>query len=93
MTFLTEAVQDAGFRYFDWNVDSDDAGMAHKRKTVFDNVVKGVSEAGIAVVLQHDIHAYSVDAVAEILQWGTENGYRFLPLEPDSPPMHHGLNN
>lgn len=93
MTFLTEAVQDAGFRYFDWNVDSDDAGMAHKRKTVFDNVVKGVSETGIAVVLQHDIHGYSVDAVAEILQWGTENGYRFLPLEPDSPNFPHPLNN
>lgn len=93
MTFLTEAVQDAGFRYFDWNVDSDDAGNARKRKNVYENVIRGVTETGIALVLQHDIHPYSVDAVAEILQWGLDNGYTFLPLEPDSPNFPHPLNN
>ena len=93
MTFLTEAVQNAGFRYFDWNVDSDDAGGAHKKKTVLDNVVSGIQEMGIALVLQHDIHPYSVAAVEEIILWGQSHGYQFLPLEEDSPNFPHPLNN
>ena len=93
MTFLTEAVQDAGFRYFDWNVDSDDAGRAHRKKTVYENVVRGITETGIALVLQHDIHPYSVEAVSQIIEWGLDNGYRFLPLEADSPNFPHPLNN
>lgn len=93
MTLLTELVQDAGFRYFDWNVDSDDAGQARRKNTVYDNVTKGIAQTGIALVLQHDIHPYSVDAVAQIIQWGLDNGYRFLPLEQDSPNFPHPLNN
>ena len=93
MSLLTEAVQDAGFQYFDWNVDSNDAGGARKSETVFRNVKDGVSQNRISVVLQHDIHAFSVDAVEEIIVWGLDNGYRFLPLQQNSPPMHHGVNN
>lgn len=93
MTRLTQAVQDAGFRYFDWNVDSNDAGGATKAETVYRNVTEGAAAHNVSVVLQHDIHAYSVAAVEEILIWGFENGYTFLPLDESSPPMHHGLNN
>ena len=93
MTFLTGAVRDAGFRYFDWNVDSDDAGLARRKGTVLENVVRGVTETGTALVLQHDIHWYSVEAVEEIIRWGLENGYAFLPLEESSPNFPHPLNN
>ena len=93
MTLLTEKVQDAGFQYFDWHVDSDDAGHARKPETVRDNVIEGVRQQRVSVVLQHDIHAYSVDAVEEILRWGVKNGYRFRALRDTSPGAHHGLNN
>lgn len=93
MTILTEAVQDAGFQYFDWNVDSDDAGRAKKTKTVLENVKEGVSRCKVAVVLQHDIHDYSVDAVEDIIVWGLNNGYTFLPLTENSPGVHHGVSN
>lgn len=93
MTFLTDAVQDAGFRFFDWNVDSDDAGKARKRKTVLKNVTEAVAQTEIALVLQHDIHSYSVDAVEEIILWGLDNGYTFLPLTQSSPNFPHPLNN
>ncbi len=93
MTVLSEAVQDAGFQYFDWNVDSDDAGSARRAETVFHNVTDGVSQKGVSVVLQHDVHGYSVAAVEDIICWGLDNGYRFLPLSPSSPGFHHGVNN
>lgn len=93
MTILSEAVQNAGFQYFDWNVDSNDAGGARKPETVFNNVVDGVRNTGISVVLQHDIHAYSVEAVEDIIIWGLDNGYSFAPLTENSPGFHHGVNN
>ena len=93
MTRLARAVQNAGFQYFDWNVDSNDAGGALKRKTVAANVISGVQNHRVSVVLQHDIHGFSVDAVEDIIIWGLENGYRFLPLKEHSPTMHHTVLN
>ncbi len=93
MTYLVEAVQDAGFQYFDWNVDSDDAGATKDTQGVLENIQAGVREHSFSIVLQHDIHPYSVAAVEEVLRWGQENGYRFEALTETSPGCHHGLNN
>ena len=93
MTTLTKAVQDAGFRYFDWNVDSNDAGGIQKTDLVVENVTEGVTRQKISVVLQHDIHEFSVEAVEDIILWGIKRGYTFLPLEMDSPVFRHGVNN
>lgn len=88
MTTLTEAVQDAGFQYFDWNVLSGDAGDTTRTREVYNYVVNAASSLDVALVLQHDIHSYSVAAVEDIILWGLENGYQFLPLEPSSPGFH-----
>ena len=93
MTRLTQAVTDMGYQYFDWNVDSNDAGGARDSDTVFENVVTGVQWQRVSIVLQHDTQDFSVDAVERIICWGLENGYRFLPLEPNSPGCHHEVNN
>lgn len=93
MTQLTEAVTDMGYQYFDWNVDSDDAGSAKDAKTVAWNVCSGIAKNNVSVVLQHDVKSYSVEAVEAILAWGIENGYTFLPLSGTSPTAHHGVNN
>lgn len=93
MTYLTQTVEECGFSYFDWNVDSNDAGGANSSAQVYQNVVDGVGQNTCCVVLQHDIHSYSVDAVERIIQWGLRNGYQFLPLQADSPAVHHGVQN
>ena len=93
MTYLTQAVEACGFSYFDWNVDSDDAGDAKTAGAVYQNVVDGIRENRYSVVLQHDIHDWSVDAVERIILWGQSNGYRFLPLQTDSPVIHHQVQN
>ena len=93
MTRLSKAVQDSGFQYFDWNVDSNDAGGARRRETVANNVIAGVQNQRVSIVLQHDIHNFSVAAVEDIILWGLEHGYQFLPLTPNSPTMHHTVLN
>ncbi len=95
MTKLTKAVEDQGFQYFDWNVSSGDAGGAKTADEVFENVTTGIAKRNgkYAVVLQHDIQKFSVEAVERILIWGIENGYSFQALNSGSPTAHHPVNN
>jgi peptidoglycan/xylan/chitin deacetylase (PgdA/CDA1 family) len=93
MTKLTKAVTDQGFQYFDWNVSSGDAGETKDTDRIVSNVINGIGQKKYAVVLQHDIYKYSVDAVEQILIWGIQNGYSFQALTPSSPTCHHPVNN
>jgi peptidoglycan/xylan/chitin deacetylase (PgdA/CDA1 family) len=93
MTRLTKIVTDYGLQYFDWNVNSLDAGGAKTAEQVYQNVISGIRGNPYSVVLQHDIHGFSVDAVERIIQWGLANGYTFLPLEPTSPSCHQKILN
>lgn len=88
---LTALVQDHGYRYFDWDLDSRDTAEAKTPGAVYRNVISGVRGRTKTVVLQHDIKKYSVDAVEAIIVWGLKNGYIFLPLDADSPVVHHKI--
>jgi len=93
MSRVANEVVDQGFRYFDWNVDSNDAGGARSADKVYENVINGVKNRRVSIVLQHDTKGYSVDAVEKIIIWGLENGYTFLPLKGDSPTAAHDIRN
>jgi peptidoglycan/xylan/chitin deacetylase (PgdA/CDA1 family) len=93
MSVLTKAVSDQGYKYFDWNVSSGDAGGTTSTSEVYNNVISGIQSHDISVVLQHDIKLFSVNAVEDIIVWGLANGYTFLPLTESSPAIHHGVNN
>lgn len=93
MTRLVKSVEKNGYAYFDWNVDSNDAGGSTTYKAVFKNVTEGIKGKENAVVLQHDTHLYSVNAVERIINWGLANGYTFKALNETSPNAHHGINN
>ncbi|MBR4016194.1 MAG: DUF5011 domain-containing protein [Oscillospiraceae bacterium] len=93
MTRLTKGLEAMGYQYFDWNVDSNDAGGARTAEEVFKNVTKGIGSKQNSVVLQHDTQSFSVDAVERIIAWGLCNGYTFKALTHDSPTCHHGVIN
>lgn len=93
MTRLSQSVRERGFQYFDWNVDSDDAGCATTAEEVYNNVVAGVTGRKTAIVLQHDTKDFSVAAVERIIMWGLMNGYTFLPLTAGSPSCSHVIVN
>lgn len=93
MTTLSQDMERLGFQYYDWNVSSGDVEDANTVSAVANRVINGIQRYNISIVLQHDIKQYSVRAVEQIIEWGLANGYTFLPLTPDSPTVHHGLNN
>ncbi|MBO4289535.1 MAG: polysaccharide deacetylase family protein [Lachnospiraceae bacterium] len=90
---LTVLMNNMGYQYFDWHIDSGDAVGTRTTAGVVANVTSGCTGRKISVVLQHDVKDYSVAAVEQIIIWGRQNGYTFRALELDSPTAHHRIAN
>ena len=95
MTELSQRVIDEGFRVFDWNVDSNDAGHAKNSDAIFENVTTGIKPDRKNVVLMHDFfgNQKTIDALEGIINFGQENGYVFRRITEDTPMVRHAVNN
>lgn len=95
MSRLVDAVQAKGYQYFDWNVDSTDAsGNGVPVSTLVANATAGIGMDDV-VILMHDTDAKSttVEALPQIIQAYKDAGYIFRPLDTQSNPVHHGVQN
>ena len=92
VTEIKTNMEAEGFVYFDWNVDSNDAGGAGTQQA-YQNVINGMARNTNSVVLMHDIHKTTIPAVEMIIQYGIDNGYTFAALTENSPTAHHGIRN
>lgn len=96
MTDASKALLDAGYSYFDWNVDSDDAGQAvNSSERICENVINGVKPGRNNVVLMHDSghHSATLEALPEIIEKLKDEGYEFKAISDDTPAVRHGINN
>lgn len=95
MTKLTKEIVKKGYRYYDWNVSSGDAGEAKNRDEVYQNVIKDLYRNGNNVVLMHDFsgNQKTVDALRAIIQYGKRNGYTFEAITENTPMVTHRINN
>ena len=96
MSRLTGEVLNRGYRYFDWNVDADDAGGAYSDSNrIYLNVVNNLSHYRANVVLMHDSYGHTAtrDALRNIIQYGKRNGYKFASIDDNTPTIIHGVNN
>ncbi len=95
MTELVKRTVEEGYRYFDWNVDSDDAGHAKTSEKVYQNVTNGIKPGRENVVLMHDFakNNKTIDALNSIIDWGLEQGYVFRKITEETPMVTHGVNN
>ena len=97
MTRLTKRMLDAGYLYYDWNVDSTDATVKNQKNAdaIYNNAIKGLAKGRHNVILMHDIDAKSAtaDALSRIIEYGLENGYTFEPITEFTPICAHGINN
>ena len=93
MSQLTNMVIEKGYRYYDWNVDADDAGHAYSSSQVYNNVVNYLSYNRANMVLMHDIKYQTKDAIRDIIRYGKNNGYTFKKIENDTYMIRHGVNN
>lgn len=95
MTRLTKLVVDKGYRYFDWNISSGDAGDVKTKEAVYQNVTKGLSKNRANVVLMHDFsgNTKTLNALADIIDYGKANGYTFDKITPATAMVTHRVNN
>lgn len=95
MTTLTSQVLEKGFRYYDWNVDSNDAGACAygSASCVYSHVVNNLSKSRCNMVLMHDIKWYTRDALKDIINYGKNNGYTFEVITMDTPMVTQKVNN
>ena len=95
MTRLTKKVVDSGYKYFDWNVTSGDAGEARNSTDVYNNVVKNLSKSKSNVVLMHDFNGNTktLNALESIIDYGIQNGYTFSKITESTKMVTHSVNN
>lgn len=93
MKKLTRQAENKGYSYFDWNVLSGDAGETTSSKQITKNLLARIKDHNTSVVLCHDIHEYTVDAMEAFIKKALKQGYTFEALEADSFSAHHQVNN
>ena len=95
MTELSQRAIDEGYRIFDWNVDSDDAGRAKTSDDIYNNVTSKLKPGRNNVVLMHDFagNHKTIDALQGIINFGKENGYVFRKITEETEMVMHHVNN
>lgn len=96
MSLLSKEVTRRGFAYFDWNVDSDDAGGSGSSYTrIVNNVLAGSNGKNSICVLMHDAAAKTatVQALPKIIEGLAARGFRFDVLTNNVTGFKHGVNN
>lgn len=96
MTRLTALLPQMGYSYFDWNVDSCDAGnAANNAAAIARNVLSQAENKKAICVLMHDTSAKNatVQALPTIIEGLINMGFKFEPLTAESFGFHHSVNN
>lgn len=93
MSRLTKEVLNRGYKYYDWNISSGDAGNTKDPNQVYLNVVNNLSKDRMNMVLMHDIKPYTRDALRRIIQYGKQNGYHFERITMSTEMITQRVNN
>ena len=94
MTRLVAAVTERGLRYCDWNVSSGDGNGGLTAEQVYANVIDGVHKLNKdAIVLLHDTHSTTIDAMPAIIETLLAEGYTLAPITETTELAHHTVFN
>lgn len=92
MSRLVESVQEKGYQYYDWNVDSGDAAGCNKGE-IEENAT--TDKMNHIMILFHDAQTKeaTVEALPAILKYYSEHGYEFRAIDRSSYVCHHRMQN
>lgn len=79
MSYLTHEVEDRGFRYYDWNIDSGDA-EGKSSDYIYNHVTSSLRKDRPNIVLMHDIKVNTMNALPKIIKYAKDNGYTFSKI-------------
>ncbi len=94
MSELSKELTNKGYKYFDWNIDSNDAKGANKEQ-IYSNVIGSLenNDRNISMILMHDTKVYTKDALEKIIIDALNMGYTFLNISDNTKEVHHYINN
>ena len=76
--------------YFDWNVESGDAvSKPISEKKLIKNVVNGIGDKDISVVLMHDTKDSTVAALPKLIENLLKQDLAILPIDENTSPVQH----
>lgn len=95
MTGISQKVLTEGFKYYDWNVLSGDAGDVTTKEAVYNNVTKGIKPGRNNIVLMHDFSGNNktLEALPQIIDYGLSNGYKFEVITTDTEMVTQKIQN
>ncbi len=96
---MTQAVEyfnnETDYTYFDWNIDSCDAGGVKSAEELYENVISGLKEGKDNIILMHDSSnkEYTVSALSAIIDYALSQGYEFKAISSNTPQVTHNIAN
>ncbi len=93
MTRLTQELLNRGYKYYDWNISSGDAGETTDPNVIVSNVCNSLRKDRANMVLMHDIKTYTRDALRRIIQCGKQNGFYFDKITMSTEMVTQRVNN
>ncbi len=93
MSRLTKEVLNRGYKYYDWNISSGDAGGTTSSEGVYQNVINNLRHDKVNMVLMHDIKPHTRDALRQIIQYAREQGYIFEKITDTTDMIRQRVNN
>lgn len=93
MSRLTQEVLNRGYKYYDWNISSGDAGSTTDPHQVYLNVTTSLRKDRVNMVLMHDIKPYTRDALRDIIRYCKENGYQIKKINNCTTMITQRVNN
>ncbi len=95
MSQLTKEVVNKGYLYYDWNVDSEDAGrcVGKDANCIYTNITSRLSHNKCNMILMHDIKWNTANILRDIIHYGKNNGYHFAKITEGTPMIKQGVNN
>ncbi len=88
MPKLADLVHGMGFQFFDWNAGGYDAETPYPTADeLASKVIRDAEAHDTVIILLHDTHDFTVDAVPDIVKELRSKGYTFKTLNANSPAI------
>lgn len=94
VSLIVNRLNEYGYYYYDWNIDSEDASGSLSKEQIYNNVTTRL-HSGTNIILMHDSASKktTMEALRDIIIYGKSNGYTFSKITVDTPAIHHRINN
>lgn len=94
VSLIVNKLNEDGYYYYDWNIDSEDASGRLSKDQIYTNVTTRL-HSGTNVILMHDAPSKvtTMEALRDIIKYGKDNGYTFSKITTNTPIIHHRVNN